>query len=424
MILFIFLYSCSPVNYTSSNETKSIDIKKTDKETKKGKLNTKISKQNSSTDLNTVLDQTLLKSNIQKSVTFIASTSDDKNILNQFVNVIELAVYEKKFKNLKFEIKYYDNHQELKNFLNTTNKKGKIFIGPINSLDTEVVNYYCNTGSIFFSFSSNKKLANECTYLVNFFPDNELKEVFEFFPTNSKVAILYPENNYGYSINNIVDEIANQSNSVIVNRASYKDDMTNVREAIKELGKYELRKYELNRQKKILANKKDDQSKKRLQKLEKFKTTKDLDFTHILIADYGIRLLQVVPLLPYYDIDPNLVKFVGTGVWDDPAFFDEPSLQGSIFPGIEEKKRKDLFDSYSQIYEKKLLRISTLPYDLIGLISYAINQNLTLNDFYNLLNNKNSRFAGIDGGFYFNNSIIERDLDILEINNGYAYKIN
>ena len=51
-------------------------------------------------------------------------------------------------------------------------------------------------------------------------------------------------------------------------------------------------------------------------------------------------------------------------------------------------------------------------------------ENLTLNDFYNLLNNKNSRFAGIDGSFYFNNSIIERDLDILEIDNGYAYKIN
>ena len=94
--------------------------------------------------------------------------------------------------------------------------------------------------------------------------------VFEFFPNNSKIAILYPQNTYGYSINNIVDKIADQSNSIIVNRASYKDDMTNVREAIKELGKYELRKYELNRQKKILALKKDNQSKKRLQKLTYF----------------------------------------------------------------------------------------------------------------------------------------------------------
>ena len=425
MFLIIFLYSCSPANYKFYKQTTPADNEKTiDKETKKEKIDTAISQKQPELKIKPTINKAFLSTKIKESVTFIASTQDDEYIINQFVNVIELAVYEKNFKKLKFEIQYYKNQSELKSFLDKTNKKGKVFIGPVNSLDTELVNKYCNEGSIFFSFSSNKKLANECTYLVNFFPENELKEVFEFFPNNSKVAVLYPENNYGYSINNIVDSIADDSSSIIVNRASYRDDMTNVREAIKELGKYELRKYELNRQKKILANKKDDQSKKRLQKLERFKTTKDLDFTHVIIADYGIRLLQVVPLLPYYDIDPNLITFVGTGVWDDSAFFYEPSLQGSIFPGIEEKKRKDLFDSYSKIYEKKLLRISTLPYDLIGLISYAINQNFTLQDFYNLLNNKNSRFTGIDGEFYFNNSIIERDLDILKITNGYAYKVN
>ena len=37
---------------------------------------------------------------------------------------------------------------------------------------------------------------------------------------------------------------------------------------------------------------------------------------------------------------------------------------------------------------------------------------------------KNSRFSGIDGGFYFKENIIERDLDILEISNGFAKKIN
>ena len=73
-------------------------------------------------------------------------------------------------------------------------------------------------------------------------------------------------------------------------------------------------------------------------KLEKFQTTKDFDFTHIIIADYGLRLLQVAPLLPYYDIDPNVVRFVGTGAWDDEVFYDEPSLSGSIYPGIELKK--------------------------------------------------------------------------------------
>ena len=60
---------------------------------------------------------------------------------------------------------------------------------------------------------------------------------------------------------------------------------------------------------------------KRLKKLQRFKTTSDYDFTHILIADYGLNLLQVAPLLPYYDIDPQVVQFLSTGVIDDENFF-------------------------------------------------------------------------------------------------------
>ena len=308
--------------------------------------------------------------------------------------------------------------------MDETNKSGKIFIGPLNSEDTKIVNSYCDEGAIFFSFSSQKKLANKCTYLVNFFPENEIRKIFDFLPNNSKVAILYPENNYGYSINSIIDEIAEQSKSVIVNRASYKDDMSDVREAIKELGKYELRKYELNRQKKILATKKDSQSKQRLKKLEKFNTTRDLDFTHVIIADYGIRLLQVAPLLPYYDVDPDVVQFVGTGVWDDPVFFTEPSLQNAIFPGVEVTKRQDLINEFKNIYELKLMRTSTLPYDFIGLVSYIYNQNMSLKEVYELLNNNKNKFDGIDGGFYFENNIIERDLGILKIISGEVIRIN
>ena len=226
------------------------------------------------------------------------------------------------------------------------------------------------------------------------------------------------------SQNGALNAALNQSDSVIINRASYNEDLTNVREAIKELGKYELRKYELNRQKQILATKKDDQSKKRLKKLKKFQTTKDLDFTHILLPDYGLRLLQVAPLLPYYDVDPNVVQFVGTGVWDDPVFFSEPSLQNAIFPGVQINKRENLINDYNNIYGSKLMRTSTLAYDIIGLLFYMYQKDMSLNNFYDLLNNYNIKFDGIDGGFYFKNNVIERNLDIVQISKGKTLKIN
>ena len=164
--------------------------------------------------------------------------------------------------------------------------------------------------------------------------------------------------------------------------------------------------------------------KKRLKKLERFKTTSDYDFTHILIADYGLNLLQVAPLLPYYDIDPNIVQFMGTGVIDDKTFFYEPSLQGAIFPGIPEKRRINLINNYVEIYEEEFLRISTLPYDLMGLINFIYTKEYKFGDVIELLNNPNKKFDGIDGNFYFKNNMIERDLNILKINNGNSFVIN
>ena len=168
----------------------------------------------------------------------------------------------------------------------------------------------------------------------------------------------------------------------------------------------------------------DTVSNKRLKKLKKFKTTSDYDFTHILIADYGLSLLQVAPLLPYYDIDPNIVQFLGTGVIDDENFFNEPSLQGAIFPGVEKTKRIFLIDQYNAIYDERLLRVSTLPYDLLGLLNYIYSQNISLLELRDILNNSKLKFDGVDGEFYFKDNKIERNLDILKINNGTAKKIN
>ena len=416
------LISCAPVNNTLNERQIKNDTK-----VQNNSLNTLITEQKIITQDNNLDKAAVFEfpdKNFQNNITIILSKKDKLEIVSQFINIIELAVYKKKIENISFTIKLYENNDQLNNFLTNQDLAGKIFIGPLNSQDSKMLENFCSNGAVFFSFSSNKDLAKDCVFLVNFFPENELRTVFNFFPDNSKVALLYPENEYGFGINLIIDKIADQSNSIIVSRASYSPDLTNAPEAIKELGKYELRKYELNRQKKILANKKDTESKKRLIKLEKFTTTKDFDFTHIIIADYGLRLLQVAPLLPYYDIDPNIVQFVGTGAWDDQVFYDEPSLNRSIYPGIEYNKRQQLSDDYQSLYEERLIRTTTLAYDLIGLLDYLINNNYTNLTFYKMLQNKNVNFSGVDGKFYFLNNMIERDLQILQINKGDAKAIS
>ena len=419
--IFIFIISCTPVNLpykTPKNIQENTDSeKKVTIERKEKVFEKKEDNKNNDYEAfeNVVLDKTIIA---------LFAKDDDTKITKQFLNTFELAIYNLLVKNIDLQIEFFETQQDLKNIIETNLSPGRLFLGPIQSKHTKILNNYCSYNVMFFSFSSNSSLAKDCVYLLNFFPKNELSQLLLYLKEDAKVALLYPENEYGYLINSFIDEIIFESSAILVNRSSYKDDLSNVRESIKELGKYELRKYELNRQKQILSSKKDEKSKKRLKKLERFKTTSDYDFTHILIADYGLNLLQVAPLLPYYDIDPNIVQFMGTGVIDDRTFFYEPSLQGAIFPGVPEKRRINLINNYIEIYDDDFLRISTLPYDLIGLINFIYKKKYKLGDTVRLLNNPNKKFDGIDGSFYFKDNMIERDLGILKINNGNSVEIN
>ena len=419
--MFIFIISCTPVNLskqnTKNNQETTISEKSINTEGEKKVIEEIDNKKN---EQNKVLDDVVL----DKKIIALFAIDDDKIRTEQFLNTYELGIYNLGINDVTIEIEFFKNENDLKKIIEKNLLPGKIFLGPIQSKYSKNLNNYCNYKVIFFSFSSQSSLAKDCIYLLNFFPKNELSQLLLYLNEGAKVALLYPENEYGYLINSFIDEIIFESSAILVNRSSYKNDLSNVRESIKELGKYELRKYELNRQKQILSSKKDEKSKKRLKKLERFKTTSDYDFTHILIADYGLNLLQVAPLLPYYDIDPNIVQFMSTGVIDDKTFFYEPSLQGAIFPGVPESRRLDLINNYTEIYEEDFLRISTLPYDLIGLINFIFKKEYKLNDVINLLNNSNKRFDGVDGNFYFKNNMIERDLDILKINNGNSFVIN
>ena len=348
----------------------------------------------------------------------------DENISSNLINSFELSIYKKEIKNIQLNINKYYNLGELEKLLDEKATSGKVFIGTFDSESTKLIKTYCNKGILLFSFTVDKNLSGECIFLINFFPRDDLVSLFNYFPDGSKIALLYPENFYGFHINEIIDDIASKSKSIIVARASYNEDLSDAREAIKQLGKYELRKKELERQKEILKNKNDEISKKALKKIEKFETAGNVDFTHLILPDYSIRLLEIAPLLPFYDIDPQKVQFVGTGVWDDKAFFTEPALQCAIFSGIEEMHRDEFFSDYTYVYKERPLRTATIPYDLVGVLSYLVNENFSIQKTSNFLNSGKIKFDGIDGKFYFLNNVISRELNILEIQNGYVKELN
>lgn len=190
------------------------------------------------------------KTQLHSEIEIILPSNNKEKITTSLINSFELSINEKKINNLALNINHYSDLSDLDSLLKLKAKPGKIFIGTLSLKATELVKHYCDKEILFFSFAPNKDFAGECVYLINFFPEDDLRALFNFFPPNSKIALLYPENFYGYYISKIIDSIAAKSKSLIINRSSYKEDLTDARISIKKLSNYESRKKEIDRQKK------------------------------------------------------------------------------------------------------------------------------------------------------------------------------
>jgi len=143
-------------------------------------------------------------------------------VTKHLINALELSLYKKNVSNMSFNINLYSNDQQLQKIISEKVLPGKIFIGPLTSADTTNIKEWCSEGAIFFSFASDRDLASDCIYLINFFPEDEIETLFKFFGSDKRIALLYPKNEYGYYISKIVDEIATRSNSILINKVAYK----------------------------------------------------------------------------------------------------------------------------------------------------------------------------------------------------------
>src|SRR3546814_6680955 len=90
----------------------------------------------------------------------------------------------------------------------------------------------------------------------------------------------------------------------------------------------------------------------------------------LLIPEGGSRLRALAPLLPFFDIDPRAVKFIGTGLWDDASLGSEPALLGGWYAG----PAQDGFEAFRKRFEQAFNRSEGHTSELQSLMrnSYAV----------------------------------------------------
>lgn len=132
----------------------------------------------------------------------------------------------------------------------------------------------------------------------------------------------------------------------------------------------------------------------------------------VLVPERGNRLRRIAPLLAYHGVDTRRVKMLGTGAWNDPNVWREPSLRGAWFPTAPSVDVADFEQRFVRMYGAEPSSLAAVSYDAAALVVALSADGELLAD---ELINKDG-FMGINGLFRFrDDGTAERSLAIMEI---------
>ncbi|WP_134496890.1 penicillin-binding protein activator [Microvirga pakistanensis] len=144
----------------------------------------------------------------------------------------------------------------------------------------------------------------------------------------------------------------------------------------------------------------------------------------LFIPDNGDGLPAVAQALQTVRFDPQRVKPLGTGVWDEARVFGLPALQGGWFAAPDKRGFMDFAARYRARFGSEPVRLATLSYDAVTLAA-ALARMQGPQAYNASVLTSGAGFAGADGVFRFNpNGTNDRALTVQEVRGGTAALIS
>ncbi len=274
------------------------------------------------------------------------------------------------------------------------------------------------------AFSNDRTVAGDGVFLLGLLPEAQVDRVVDFARLQGlrRIAALTPDSPYGQRIVESLERAVLRYGIEMAEIARYPIDAgpgdERLTESVKRLADFNRRRAALVAQRRQLQARDDEVSRRALRRLEGLDAYGELGYDAVLLADGGPRLRALAPLLPFYDIDPARIRFLGTALWDDPSIGAEPGLLGAWFAAPPPAGTNAFRARFEETYGQKPLRVASLAYDALALAaSLASEPDIAPRRMFDrqALTDVNG-FVGYDGIFRFNpDGTAERGLAVIQV---------
>ena len=180
-----------------------------------------------------------------------------------------------------------------------------IVIGPIFYENLKKINKINNITFISLT-NTNQNLPNEIiAFGINF--ESQLEAITQYLVKKKieKTILLLPESEFGLRIEPIIQN----HKFKFYKTYYYNTNPEKITAEIEKITNYKQRKINLNARVKILEKSDLEKDKKELEKLKEQYTLGKVDFTSVVIADFGERLKSVLASFTFADVSHEKVKF-------------------------------------------------------------------------------------------------------------------
>ena len=298
---------------------------------------------------------------------------------------------------------------------------GPLFSGSVSAAGPAARAY----GIPMIAFSTDRTVAGDGVYLLGFMPGQQVRRIIAYARSQGieNFAALVPDSAYGHAVLQTFGGAVLDVGGNITGIELYAQETAALMDPVRKLGNYDNRRNSLLDERRSLEALGEDDSLARelLDSLEVLETLGAVDFDAVFIPEGGALLRALAPLLPYYEIDPNKIRFLGTGLWDDPPLSREPALIGSWFAGPPPNAGATLSKRFHAVFDREPPRIASLAYDAVALAAVLSRRRRSDRFSRQRLSDPNG-FVGLDGIFRFlDTGITERGLAIVEVRrSGFA----
>ncbi len=256
----------------------------------------------------------------------------------------------------------------------------EIIVGPLFAASVSAVAPIARDRNVpVLAFSTDKSVAGNGTYLLSFLPQNDVKRVVAYAASQGhhNFAAMVPQNDYGTVVADAFTEAVKAANGASVDIQRFTPATNQVMTPSQAIAK----------------------------------TNADT----VLIAEGGQVLRAVAPSLGFAGLDKNVVKLLGTGLWDDPSVAKEDMLVGGWFAAPEPDADDAFGGRFQETFGSTPPQLASLAYDAIALVA-LLSKGEPYHRFTQAALMDPNGFSGVDGIFRFNaDGTSERGLAVLEV---------